>query len=40
MNCFKTFFIASAATLVNIKNARKHFELLEKMEADSGIPTM
>jgi len=32
--------IPSAATLVNIKNARKHFELLEKMEADSGIPTM
>ena len=25
-------FIASAATLINIRNARKHFEKLERME--------
>jgi len=31
---------ASAATLVNIRNARKHFEKLERLEAESPAPVM
>lgn len=30
--CFSRFFLASSATLLNIRNARKHFEYLEKLE--------
>ena len=29
--------LASAATLVNVRNARKHFEKIEKMEAGAPI---
>jgi Ras-related GTP-binding protein A/B len=32
---FMKSFIASAATLINIQNARKHFEKLEKKPASS-----
>lgn len=33
-NCINfIFFLASAATLINIKNARKHFEKLERVDS-------
>ena len=31
--------IASAATLVNIRNARKHFEKIERLESGLPVPT-
>ena len=35
--CLSLSLLASAATLVNVRNARKHFEKIEKMEAGAPI---
>ena len=36
---FFSLYIASAATLVNIRNARKHFEKIERLESGLPVPT-
>lgn len=34
-DCYLHVFLVSAVTLLNIKNARKHFEMLEKMDQEA-----